>query len=298
MYLILSLCLFFLHTAHAQKDKVYQGLILDEVMVKAVAGGFDVDGFIQKVKTDTTFYKAFKSLRLQSFTLYNDIEIFDKSNETKASYTGISRQSVVNQCRTMQIKSEQIKGDYFTSHRNYRYYTAKLYAHLFFTQGKICNETNIVGNGVQKGSSKYEEQLRTLIFNPGQRISGIPGIGDNVAIFESPYVEKYNFKLSKVDYNGEECYVFRALPKPAYKDEVVINDLKTWFRASDFAIVARDYSLSYKTWIYDFDVEMSVKLKKHNTFLVPYEIHYKGNWHAITKPREIARFTAIFTDFE
>ncbi|HPI54459.1 MAG TPA: hypothetical protein PLU10_07170, partial [Chitinophagaceae bacterium] len=77
MYLILSLCLFFLHTAHAQKDKVYQGLILDEVMVKAVAGGFDVDGFIQKVKNDTTFYKAFKSLRLQSFTMYNDIEIFD-----------------------------------------------------------------------------------------------------------------------------------------------------------------------------------------------------------------------------
>ena len=50
MYLILSLCLFFLQTVHAQKDKVYQGLILDEVMVKAVAGGFDVDGFIQKVK--------------------------------------------------------------------------------------------------------------------------------------------------------------------------------------------------------------------------------------------------------
>ncbi len=28
--------------------------------------------------------------------------------------------------------------------RNYNYYTAQLYAGLFFTKGKVCGETNIV----------------------------------------------------------------------------------------------------------------------------------------------------------
>ncbi|MBP6625230.1 MAG: hypothetical protein KA198_08660 [Chitinophagaceae bacterium] len=284
----------------AQTNKIYQGLILDEVMVKAVQGGFDVESFIDKIKDDTTFYKAFKTLRLLSYNMYNDIEIVNKKDEVVASYTGISKQVVNNHCRTMEVKQEKVTGDYYTSKKNFRYYTAKLYAHLFFTQGKICNENNIVASTKtnQHGTEKYEEQLRNLIFNPGQPIRGIPGIGDNVEIFEQPYVDRYQFKLSKVDYNNEPCYVFKAIPKPEFVDDVVINELKTWFRASDYAIVARDYSLSYKTWIYDFDVVMSVKLKNVKSFLVPYEIHYKGNWHAVTKPRENATFTAIFTDFE
>ena len=302
-FLFTLLCfVFFIKNASSQdgkKDKVYQGLILDEVMVKAVQSGFDIPSFIQRVKKDTTFYKAFKTLRLLSFNMYNDIEIEDKRGDIKASYNSLTRQQVNNKCRTMQVKQEQVKGDFFNKKREYNYYTAKLYAHLFFTKGTICNDNNIVGNSRNlKGTTKYEEQLRVLIFNPGQRIYGIPGIGENVAIFEEPYLSRYNFRLSREERLNEDCYVFRAIPKPEYKSDVVINELKTWIRVSDNAIVARDYSLSYKTLFYDFDVIMKVKLKTVKKQLVPYEISYKGNWHAITQPREIATFTAIFTDFE
>ena len=283
-------------TSDAQK--IYQGLVLDEVMIKEVRKGFDVNLFIQKIKNDTTFYKAFKSLRLLTFNMYNDIQIFDKKENTKASLNSVTKQIRKNNCRTMLTKSEKITGDFYDKKKRYNYYTAKLYAHLFFTEGQICNENNIVGNKIYSGSQKYEEQLRILIFNPGQRISGIPGIGDNVAIFEKPTVDKYTFKLKKELYNGEECYLFSALPKNEFKNKVVINELQTWLRVSDDAIVARNYSLSFKTLLYDFDVIMKVKLKKANSFLVPYEINYHGNWHAITKPREIVKFTAIFTDFE
>ncbi len=197
----------------AQTNKIYQGLILDEVMVKAVQGGFDVEAFINRIKDDTTFYKAFKTLRLLSYNMYNDIEIVNKKEEVIASYTGITKQIINNHCRTMEVKQEKVTGNYYTSKKNFRYYTAKLYAHLFFTQGKICNENNIVASTKtnQHGTQKYEEQLRNLIFNPGQPIHGIPGIGDNVEIFEQPYVDKYQFKLSKVDYNNEECYVFKSI---------------------------------------------------------------------------------------
>ena len=279
-------------------DKMYQGIILDEVMIKAVQGGFDVPSFIDKVKNDTTFYKAFKTLHLLSYTMYNDIEINDTNEETKASYNSITRQDIINGCRSMSARQEKIQGEFFKRNREFKYYTAKLYAHLFFTKDTVCDENNIVGHTRSTGTTRYEEQLRTLIFNPGQRISGIPGIGDNVAIFEEPTFGKYKFRLSRIQYNDEDCYVFKAMPKEEFKNDLVINELKTWFRVSDFAIVARDYALSFKTLFYDFDVVMHVKLKNIGTQLVPYEINYKGNWHVFAKSREIASFTAIFTDFK
>lgn len=281
-----------------QKEKMYQGVILDEVMIKAVAGGFDVKKFIDKVKKDTSFYKAFKTLHLMSYSMYNDMKVEDKDEETKATYNSITKQEVQNHCRTMSTQSEKVTGNFYKRNHEFRYYTARLYAHLFFTEGKICNENNIVGNKINGGTLKYEEQLRLLIFNPGQRISGIPGIGDNVAIFEEPFFSKYKFLLTRVQYNGDDCYVFKASPKVEYKNQVVINELKTWIRVKDDAIVARDYSLSFKTLFYDFDVVMRVKLKTVKAQLVPYEIAYKGNWHVFTRSREIASFTAIFTDFE
>ncbi len=293
--------LFFSQVVYGQtdsRDKIYKGLDLDEVMVREVKKGFDVHLFIDKIKKDTTFYKAFKSLRLLTYNMYNDIQVENKKGSVKASLNSITRQIRKNNCRLMVVKHEKVTGDFYTKKKDYNYYTARLYAHLFFTKGTICNDHNIVGNKVYSGSQKYEEQLRILIFNPGQRIKGIPGIGDNVAIFETPTVNKYAFKLSKQDYNGEPCYVFSALPKKEFLKDVVINELKTWFRISDYAIVARNYSLSFRTLLYDFDVEMKVKLKKVANYLVPYEVNYNGNWHAITKPREIVKFVAIFTDFE
>ena len=268
-------------------------------MIKAVQSGFDVSGFITKVKQDTTFYKAFKTLRLLSYTMYNDIQILDKKGNKKASLNSVTKQQVKHKCRTMIVQQEKVNGDFYTRKGDYNYYTAKLYAHLFFTKGTICNDNNTVGSSVKyKGTTKYEEQLRVLIFNPGQRVSGIPGIGDNVAIFEKPTIDKYQFRLYRESYLGDDCYVFKAKPKAESADDVVINELKTWIRVSDNAILARDYSLSYRTWIYDFDVVMKVKLKTFNGMLVPYEIQYQGNWHAVTKSREIGAFTAIFTDFQ
>lgn len=296
-----ALLAFFAETSFAQvgdSGKTYQGLILDEVMVKAVQQGFDVKGFIAKMKQDTTYYKAFKTLRILGFKMYNDMAIYDKKESVKASYTSISEQLRKNNCRSTKFTNEKVSGDFYTRKKAYNYYTARLYAHLFFTEGVQCNESNIVGRQKSyQGSEKYEEQLRILIFNPGQRIYGIPGIGENVAIFEEPTFSKYEFRLSRTQHDGSDCYVFKARPKEKFTDNMVINRLNTYIRVSDFAILARDYALSFKTLFYDFDVEMNVKLRTWDGLLVPYEIKYKGNWHVITKSREIADFTAIFTDF-
>lgn len=73
----------------------------------------------------------------------------------------------------------------------------------------------------------------------------------------------------------------------------MINKLNTWFRISDNAILARDYSLSYRTLVYDFDVDMNVKLKQVGKDLVPFEIRYIGDWKVAFKGRGKSQFYCI-----
>ena len=271
---------------------------MDEVVFRASQEGFDINAFIRRVRTDTTFYKAFKGLHLVPHTATNDIRIFDKKATVKASLFSHTKQSVSAGCRTMSIIDSVVKGDFFTSKGNYRYVTAELYASLFFTVGKVCNETDIVGAAATsaKGSrmEKSKAQLKQLIFNPGSRVGGVPFAGNKAAIFEEDMLYKYQFQLLSVLYDGEDCYLFTARPKPDFKTEVIYNELSTWFRKSDFAITARDYSLSYKTLFYDFDVSMKVRLRKVGGRLLPSSITYLGNWNIPMHQRERASFVTTF----
>lgn len=270
---------------------------MDEFVLQASREGFDVAAFIKRVKEDTTFYKAFRTLHTVPFTSYNDIKIYDKKGGVKASLNSRTRQHRKDNCRTMEVLEETTSGDFYNRKKEYNYYTAELYASLFFTEGKVCGENNTVrGHENMRGKGQLEKhkwQLKQLIFNPGSKVAGVPFAGNKVAIFEPDVAKMYEFKLMLVEYGGEDCFLFIAVPKPEYKNEVVYNELTTWFRKEDYSIVARDYSLSYKTMLYDFDVVMKVRLKHVNGQLLPYKLTYTGNWHVATKERERGSFNTI-----
>jgi len=274
---------------------------IDEVVIRAQQNGFDIRSFIDLIRRDTTFYKAFRSMHLVSFNAENDIRVFDRNNKKiKASLSSETKQVYRNGCRTMNVLEEKTTGDFYKQNGDYRYYTAALYAQLFFTKGRVCGEDNIVQGWLdktEKGKSRIEKsktQLKYLMFNPGRPVPGVPFVSNKVAIFEPDIAEMYDFRLVAQEKNGVACYLFEARPKPEYKNDVVINVFRTWLRQSDYAIIARDYALSYKTMLYDFDVYMHVDLQKHGNQLLPAFISYSGNWHVLTKDREIVRFTARF----
>jgi hypothetical protein len=298
---LLLLCLLFVCNAFAQTDTgfVRRTIQMDSVVIKTVRAGWDVNKFIALVQHDTTFYKAFKMMRITPHTATNDIRIKDVDADVKASLYSHTIQNAENGCRTMTVKDEATTGKFYKRDGDYRYFTASLYAHLFFTKGKVCGENGIVGNSLNERASgkkgKYEWQLKQLVFNPGGKINGVPFIGNKASIFDPEIVVKYDFKLRAVNYLGEECYLFQAIPKPEYASSVVYNELSTWFRKTDYAILARDYSLSYDAGVYDFNVYMRVRLTKHNGILLPSHIQYFGNWHVLTQGRERADFTADFT---
>jgi len=282
-------------TIKAQDTSIFKfPIAMDEVVISAAREGWDVQGFIKRVQNDTTFYKAFKSMRIMSYNATNDIRVYNKREKVTASLYSLTRQKAWNGCRTMDVLQEQVTGNFYKRNKEYRYYTAELYAYLFFTEDTLCGQSDIIGDvsGEKETGTiaRQKQKLKQLIFNPGSKVAGVPFMGDKAAIFEPDIAKMYDFKLASEEYDGEECYVFKAIPKPEYKTDVVYNYLATWFRKSDYSIVARDYSLSYSTLAYDFDVVMKVRTKEQQGKLLPTRIEYDGNWHVFTQKRERVKF--------
>jgi hypothetical protein len=281
-----------------------QAFTLTDVVVR---NNFNIPAFIEYVKNDTTFYKAFKNLRVMSFSSFNDIMLKDKNGKTQASLVGQTRQTYAGGCRTMEVKEQKTTGDFFNSKGNYNYTTAEMYAGLFFTTGKVCGESNIVKGASfstrgKSGMEKHKEQLKQLFFNPGKKIPGIPFIGNKVALFDEEVSRLYVFKIDKRDYLGQSCYIFSIKPREdlssGERGSIVIDEMTTWFNARTLEIIGRNYSLSYKAGVYDFDVDMEVQLEKIGDLLVPKVLRYRGEWDVVFKKKERAVFTATLFDFK
>lgn len=307
-YIFLTLFCFYLltHVLFAQDTSVlYQGRMiqLKEIVIHK---GIDVPSFLQRLKDDTSFYKAFKYLRTLNFKAINDIRMVDKQCKLKASLHSTTIQSISSGCRTMQVLDEKTTGDFYDSKKEYNYYTAALYASLFFTKGKVCGETDIVGSAFfdihhKKGMDRHKEQLKMLFFNPGTSIPGIPFMGDKLSLFDPDVTRRYEMKVDYEMYQGEPAFVFHIYKKEGLsffqKNKVVVDQMKTWFAQSDFAVLGRTYTMAYQNVFYDFDVKMEVQMQRLGKRTVPSLLRYDGNWDVPFKKRERGIFTATLFDF-
>ena len=141
-----------------------------------------------------------------------------------------------------------------------------------------------------------------LFFNPGKKIPGIPFIGNKIALFDDEVAKRYDFIIDMTEYEGQLCYVFtiraRADLSRSERNDIVINEMVTWFNSNTMEIVARNYDLSYNARVYDFNVRMEVQMDKIGGYLVPKLLRYNGEWHAMFKKRERGVFTATLFDVE
>ena len=262
----------------------------------------NVPAFIEKVKKDSSFYKAFKNLRIINFTAINDIRMNNKNGALDASLHSRTEQTIKNGCRTMKVLEEKSTGDMYNDLKEFNYYTANMYASIFFTKGTICGEDNIV-NGTafstegKSGMEKHKEQLKMLFFNPGKRINGLPFMSNKTAIYDDELADSYDMNIDWERYNNTNCYVFKQKVKPNRKGSVVVDEMNTWFNDSTFEVMARNYSLSYDAGVYDFKVNMEIQMTTVGNLIVPAVIRYTGNWKAIFKKRERGIFTATLSDF-
>ena len=263
----------------------------------------NVGSLIQQIRSDSTFYKAFKNLRIIGYTAINDIKMLNGRGVPEASLHSKTIQYRKHDCRFMQILEEQVTGDFYNEDHQFNYYTAQMYSSLFFTKDSVCHETNMVGNSNfstsgKSGMVKHKEQLKMLFFNPGKRINGLPFMSNKTAIYDDDMADAYDMSVDRDFFNKTSCIIFRQKVKPGMEDRVVIDEMTTWFDDSTHEVVARNYSLSYDAGVYDFKVNMEVQMTHYNGLLVPALIRYYGNWKAIFKKRERGAFTATLFDFK
>ena len=303
--LLISLT-FFIYT-YAQDTTVIwdnQKITLPEAVVK---NNLDYKNILKHIKNDTTFYKAFRNLHIIEFSSYNDIRMLNKDGSVKASWDSKTTQHREDGCRTMEISNQQTTGDYFDKKGNYNYITAEMYASIFLTKGKVCGETNVVTGHEfdlkdKSGMEKHKEQLKMLFFDPGKKIPGIPFIGNKLDLYDEDAHKLYDYKLDFIDYKGSFAYVFTIKPKEDLgmfsRDDIVMDEMTTWFDYKTFEVLARNYALSYKVGVYDFDVNMQVEMTRVGELLVPKTLRYKGDFAALFKKRERGEFTATLFDFK
>jgi hypothetical protein len=303
------LFLFFFQFAVAQTNdtsdvqSVRNVVTLSEVVVRS---DLNVAKFLQRIKYDTSYYKAFKNLHLLGYTALNYVRMNDKGGKAKATLQSKTRQTVSDGCRNMEVLEEKTTGNFYDSHKEFNYYTADLYAAFFFTKGKVCGETNIVKGSElnvhgKSGLQKNTEQLKMMFFNPGKKIPGIPFIGDKLDVFDPRISSHYDFSIDTSDLNGHPCYVFRIERKKdltgSERGDIVFDNITTWFDQKSMEIIGRNYDMSYNAGVYDFDVHMQVEMTKFGAYTVPQVLRYSGNWFLMFKGRERGVFTATLYDF-
>lgn len=306
--LLAAACLLFSFTSFAQDStdvsRLQKMVTLSEVVIRS---DLNVPKFLQRIKNDTTYYKAWKNLHILGYSSLNYIQMNDKKGKPLATLQSRTKQNVTNGCRTMDVLEEKTTGDFYTSSHNYNYYTAELYSAFFFTKGKVCGETNIVKGSQhdikgKSGVEKHKEQLKMLFFDPGKKIPGIPFIGDKMDVFSPDVSKLYDMSIDTSDLYGQPCYVFKIVRKQdltkSQRGDLVFDNITTWFNQSTMEIVGRNYDLSFDAAVYDFDVHMQVEMTKVGEYVVPHVLRYSGNWHLLFKGRERGIFTATLYDFQ
>ena len=261
----------------------------------------NVPTFIERIRNDSTFYKAFRNLHVLGFSAINDIRMLDKKGKVEASSFSKTRQLKSNNCRRTEVLEEQAAGEFYNADSSYNYYTAQMYASLFFAKGTICGEDNLVtgtsfSTAGKSGIEKHKEQLKMLFFNPSRKISGLPFMSNKTAIYDDDMADIYDMSIDMDDYLNTSCYIFVQKVKPGKEGKAVVDEMTTWFNDKTYEVVARNYSLSYDAGVYDFKVQMEVQMTKFGEYLVPSLIRYNGNWKAIFKKRERGVFTATLFD--
>ena len=296
-YFFIAAFVLFSATAFSQDSTVEvenKAITLTPVVVRS---NLDVPGFINRIQNDTSFYKAFRNLRVLGFDNISDIRMLNKKGSPEAYLRSRTRQLRKDGCRTMEVVSEEKMGDVWD------YYTSQMYASLFYTRGQVCGETNIVkGHELstkdKRGMDKHREQLKMLFFDPGRRIPGLPYIGKRTAIYDPEIARLYNMEVDMEENGGQNCFVFKQTVKPGNEADVAIREMTTWFNAQTMDIVARNYHLIYDAGVYDFDVSMEVQMMQFGTLTVPQVMRYSGNWKVILKKRERGEFTAVLSNFK
>jgi len=260
--------------------------------------GFDVNDFIRMTKTDTSFYRAFKNLKMFPHSSKNHVDIFDKEWSKTANLYREANHYSTGDTGWIKVEKETTNGKVYKKNGKHKYFTAEMYDRVFFTKGKFP-VNNVVGDPYDqeklKGLStkdRYYEKLKTFMFSPGTGVKGVPLIGKKLNIFDEKMAKHYDFSIEKTFFRDTiPCYKFSCLKKENVSDsKVSITKLITFYDRRTMKVIARTYALKDQTAMFSFDIKMFIELKYEFDDYLPVTIKYNGEWDVPFKKGERIKF--------
>jgi hypothetical protein len=270
--------------------------------VNIVAQKLSVETFIKAVTTDTTFYAAFRRMKAHSFIAENRIYTYDKKNKVNGKIYRKIRHTA--KPVKMEYLVKQDTGKVFKKNGRYQLYTVEMFDYIFMNAYKSDFVAD-APSASPKGDSNesYKSKLKTLIFNPGRPVKGIPFIGSKTEIFTANMRQYYDYGFQSGTYlDSIPVYRFRVSVKEGLsswtKDGLMIKELVTIFDKRNFAILGRYVDMKYSNMLFDFDVQMNIEMSYFGEEKLPSKITYQGNWNIPFKKEERASFLILHKDYQ
>ena len=247
--------------------------------------------FIDAVLADTGFYKAFRNMKRYAFVADNRIYTYDKRNKVDGEIYRRIKHTVVNGKPKNEYLIKQDKGNIYKKNGKYQLYTAEMFDYIFTNayNSEFTAEGFISTDGKNQS---YKQKLKTLIFSPGRKVTGIPFLSGKTEIFGRNMRQFYQYEFTRGKYlDSIPVYRFKVIKKPSTADgDVMIRELTTIFDMRDFKILGRYVDMKYSNLLFDFDVKMNIELIPFNGELLPAKVSYQGNWDVPLHKEERASF--------
>lgn len=289
--------------ARAQADTAFGTIVLAPAVVRAMDQGFDLEGFMEQVRTDTTFHKAFLNTRYYPNRLRGVFVVRNKKERETASQVRGGR--LVRKGKSAMWTQDSLveTGPLRDKKGGYRYLTAELYDDLFFPQGTFTPNNSVAARRHEPEPAgrmeRYKNALKKFMFDPGSDIQGMPLVGGKLALFDPDMAKYYEFAIASEYRSGRACWVFTATARPEFRDgRTVIKDMRTWFDQESGHVLARHYRIAASSVILDFDIGIRVENRRIGEVLVPVSVDYDGDWDIPLRKREIVRFNLLFSDWQ
>jgi len=269
--------------------------------VNIVSHKLRAQDFIDAVITDTGFYKAFQNMKLYAFTAENRIFSYDKKNKVNGRiYRRILHSNEAGKHK-VEYTAKSDSGNVFKKNGKYQLYTVEMFDYIFmnaYNSGFVKSEGTSVEN--KNKNEGYRAKLKTLVFTPGRKVSGIPFISGKTEIFGPEMRQYYNYEFARGKYlDTIPVYRFKVIRKPSSSpDDVVIQEMTTIFDMNNFQILGRYIDMKYSNMLFDFNVQMDIELNRFNGQLLPVKISYQGNWNIPFHKEERASFLIVHKDYQ
>jgi hypothetical protein len=269
--------------------------------VNIVSHKLRAQDFIDAVMADTGFYKAFQNMKLYAFTAENRIFSYDKKNNVNGKiYRRILHSNEAGKHK-VEYTAKSDSGNVFKKNGKYQLYTIEMFDYIFmnaYNAGFVRSEGTSAEN--KSKNEGYRAKLKTLVFTPGRKVSGIPFISGKTEIFGPEMRQYYNYEFARGKYlDSIPVYRFKVVRKPSSSpDDVVIQEMTTIFDMNNFQILGRYIDMKYSNMLFDFNVQMDIELNNFNNQLLPVKISYQGNWNIPFHKEERASFLIVHKDYK